>query len=145
MAETQQEHRQRRSRELNKLRKAELCALYRRMGGLGGIHPPEKWRKDEVLSSIIEMEWSRLPEDQKAPDPPQFSPPCDTCGKGENFHPYGHDHHYVYTFDPDKPWVPDGPEAEGQRTAPTSTATPPESITPPGDYGVIDSPGGPLL
>lgn len=114
MTETKREHWTRRGRELNKMRKADLCALYRRLGGLGGIHPPEKWRKDEVITSITEMEWSRLPEDQKKPDPPRLTPPCDTCGKGENApaHRYGGDHNYVTTHNPNKAWVPaDGSDA----------------------------------
>lgn len=109
--ETKAQHWQRRSRELSKMSKAALCALYRKMGGMGGVHPPEKWYKDEVVSSIVDIEWTRLPEDQKAPEPPRFTPPCDTCGKGENAtaHRYGGDHHYVNTFDPDVEWVEDPP------------------------------------
>lgn len=110
MSETQQQHWQRRGAELLKLRKADLCAMYRRLGGLGGKYPPELWRKDEVVSSIIDIEWSRLPEDQKAPDPPRFSPPCDVCGKGQNAtpaHRHGGDHHYTHTHNPDVAWVPD--------------------------------------
>lgn len=111
-SETQQEHFQRRRRDLEKKSKPELCSLYRQLGGLGGVHPPEKWRKDEVVSSIVEIEWSRLPEDQKQPNPPRLTPPCDTCGQGENAgaHRYGGEHHYVYTHNPDAKWVPESEE-----------------------------------
>ncbi|MEU6979618.1 hypothetical protein [Streptomyces sp. NPDC046371] len=68
MPETEMQHWRRRGRELNKLTKTRLCALYRDLGGLGGIHPPEEWRKDEIITSITEMEWNRLPEEQKAPE-----------------------------------------------------------------------------
>ena len=117
-AETKTQHWHRRGRELNRMRKTELCALYRRLGGLGGIRPPEKWRKDEVVSSIVDIEWCRLPDDRKLPDPPRLTPPCDTCGQGQDAtpHRYGGDHHYVNTFDPDKPWVPES-EAEAERPA----------------------------
>ncbi|MEU9703025.1 hypothetical protein [Streptomyces sp. NPDC047981] len=108
MPETRTQHWTRRSRELNKQAKAQLCTLYRSLGGLGGIHPPEKWRKDEVVTSITDMEWSRLPEELKAPDPVHLTPPCDVCGKGEGApaHEYGGEHNYTTTHDPDKQWVP---------------------------------------
>lgn len=109
MAEHRTQHWLRRGAALSKLRKAELCAMYRALGGLGGKYPPEKWRKDEVVTSIVEMEWSRLPEDAKLPDPPRMTPPCDTCGGGQNAeaHRYGGDHHYRNTFDADAAWVPE--------------------------------------
>jgi hypothetical protein len=115
--ETKQQHWLRRGQQLRVKRKAELCALYRRLGGLGGIHPPEKWTKDEVVTSIIEIEWRRLPDDQKIPDPPFLTPPCDECGAGENAtaHHYGGDHNYRYTQS-DKPWVP-ASEKEAERIA----------------------------
>lgn len=46
---------------LGKLRKAEVIARYRQLGGLGGMYPPEKWRKDEVVTSVAEMEEQRNP------------------------------------------------------------------------------------
>lgn len=106
--ETQDQHRQRRSRELGKSTKADLCALYRRLGGMGGVHPPEKWYKEEVIGSILEIEWRRLPEEAKAPDPIRLTPPCDVCGGGEgaSAHRSGGAHNYQYTHDPDKEWVP---------------------------------------
>lgn len=118
MAETKQQHRMRRSLELNKRSKSALCARYRSLGGYGGIHPPEKWYKEEIISSIVEIEWSRVPEDQKLPDPPHLTPPCDVCGQGENVaaHRYGGDHHYTYTHNPDAKWVPVS-EAEADRLA----------------------------
>jgi hypothetical protein len=118
VSDTRQEFWLRRGRELNKLRKAELVALYRVLGGLGGTHPPEKWYKSEVISSIVDMEWGRLPEDQKKPDPPRMTPPCDVCGGGQEAtaHRAGGDHHYRYTSNPDTPWVPES-EAEAERIA----------------------------
>ena len=116
MAETRQQYYTRRSRDLDRRRKSELCALYRKLGRLGGIHPPEKWRKDEVISSIVDIEWSGLPEDQKKADPPRLTPPCDRCGAGQQAKAHGSDgtHNYRYTHDPDKPWVPES-EAEAAR------------------------------
>jgi hypothetical protein len=116
MSETRQQYWIRRSAELSKHTKATLCARYRAMGGLGGKYPPEKWRKDEVATSIIDIEWDRLPAEQKLPDPPRLTPPCDTCGKGENAttHRYGGEHHYTNTWDPDAKWVPES-EAEAER------------------------------
>lgn len=129
-AETQQDHHLRRSRELNRLTKAALCAQYRRLGGMGGIHPPEKWRKDEVVTSVVEMEWDRLPAERKLPDPPRMSPPCDVdgCGKGENAlaHHWGGDHNYVTTFNPDAVWVPVS-EAEEARLAELAAAAAPDT------------------
>jgi hypothetical protein len=117
MAETRMQHWRRRGAELGKLRKAELCALYRRLGGMGGIHPPESWRKDEVITSITEIEWQRLPADQKLPDPPRREPPCDECGTGsESLIHQTREHHYRNTYDPDKAWVPVS-EAEAERIA----------------------------
>lgn len=121
MAETRTGFWLRRGRELDKMRKGELCAMYRQLGGLGGVHPPERWRKDEVVSSIVDIEWGRLPDGQKAPEPVRLTPPCDVCGGGEGApaHEYG-DHHYRYTYDPNREWVPyreaDGADgrAEGQ-------------------------------
>lgn len=108
MAETRTEFWHRRGRELHGMRKAELIALYRKLGGLGGTYPPEKWTKDEVLTSVADIEWRRLPDDAKKAAPEQMSPPCDECGKGQDVaaHAYGGSHHYVVTNDPCKPWVP---------------------------------------
>ena len=116
MAETKQQHWLRRGLELNKVTKGQLCTMYRQLGGLGGTHPVEKWYKEEIISSIVDMEWSRLPEDQKKPDPPRLTPPCDICGKGENAtaHRYAGDHNWRNTYDPDKAWVPES-EAEAER------------------------------
>lgn len=96
MAETRQAYFNRRRPELNKHPKAALCRLYRSLGGLGGVHEPEKWRKDEVLSSIVDIEWRRLPEGDKLPDPPLFDPPCDTCGGGY-WPQHPDDHNYSIT------------------------------------------------
>lgn len=116
--ETRNTHHRRRSTELNKQNKTALCALYRSLGGLGGIHPPEKWRKDEVLNSIIDIEWGRLPDDHKLPDPPRLTPPCDECGQGGSAtaHRYGGTHNYRYTHNPDVAWVPES-EKEAERLA----------------------------
>lgn len=108
MAETRMEFWHRRGRELHGMRKAELIALYRKLGGLGGTYPPEKWTKEEVLTSVADIEWRRLPDDQKKAAPEHMSPPCDECGKGQDVaaHAYGGSHNYVVTNDPCKPWVP---------------------------------------
>jgi hypothetical protein len=108
VSETRMQFWHRRGRELHAMRKSELCALYRQLGGLGGIHPPEKWTKDEVVNSVADIEWRRLPDDQKQPAEQLMSPPCDTCGKGEGTaaHRYGGSHHYAYTHRPDREWVP---------------------------------------
>lgn len=114
MRETKMQHWRRRHRELNKTTKAQLCVLYRQLGGLGGMHPPEKWRKDEVITSITEMEWDRLPEDQKLPDPPRLTPPCDVCGKGTHAtaHRAGGDHNWRNTAVPEQQWVPESEDEE---------------------------------
>jgi hypothetical protein len=58
--------REARRRELAKLTKSRLCALYRtgvrtpdgRIGYyVGGLHPPEQWRKDEVINTILGIEF----------------------------------------------------------------------------------------
>jgi hypothetical protein len=58
--------REARRRELSKMSKAELCRMYRRgvrtpEGRLvahgGGMYPLETWRKDEVISSILGIEY----------------------------------------------------------------------------------------
>lgn len=117
MTEHRMQHHQRRARELNKQTKAALCALYRRMGGLGGFHNgkavgPEEWRKDEVITSITEMEWRRLPDDEKAPDPVFKQPPCDDCGGGaeSTAHRLGGTHNYTTGRNPDAEWIPVGQE-----------------------------------
>ncbi|WP_405807797.1 hypothetical protein [Streptomyces sp. NBC_01187] len=117
-AQTRQDHWLFRGQELSKLSKSRLCALYRSLGGLGETYPPEKWTKEEVVNLIVEMEWDRLPANQKLPDPPRLSPPCDTCGKGEQAAPHrgGGDHNYSYTHDPDVEWVPES-ETEADRLA----------------------------
>lgn len=114
--ESRQAHDLRRSSELDKQKKRALCSLYRSLGGLGGIHPPEEWRKDEVITAIVDVEWRRLPEDRKLPDPPRLTPPCGTCGQGQDAraHHSGGTHNYSYTFDPDVEWVPES-EAEAER------------------------------
>lgn len=108
MAETRMEFWHRRGRELHKMRKAELISLYRSLGGLGGTYPPEKWTKEEVLNSVADIEWRRLPDDAKKAALEHTSPPCDTCGKGQDVsaHAYDGSHNYVVTHDPCKPWVP---------------------------------------
>lgn len=125
MAETKMQHWRRRGAELSKHTKAGLCARYRELGGLGGKYPLEKWRKDEVINSIVEMEWDRLPEDRKLPDPPRLTPPCDVCGKGQNAtaHRVGGDHNYTNTFDQDQQWVPES-EAEAERLEQLAMANP---------------------
>lgn len=47
------------AQQLGKMSKAQPCQLYRQMGGLGGMYPPEKWRKDEVISSILYAQQAR--------------------------------------------------------------------------------------
>lgn len=115
IAQTRDRHWLVRRQELARLTKGELCALYRRLGGLGGSAPPEKWEKEEVANSIVGIEWDRLPDDQKLPDPLRLCPPCDACGKGEQAASHGPaGHHYHYTHDPDAEWVPVS-EAEADR------------------------------
>lgn len=94
--ETRMEHWLRRGRELDKMRKADLCAMYRRMGYLWSPHPPEKWRKDEVVNSIVDLEWGSLPDDRKAPEPEVHEPPCAECGGTPDDHTEGEGHRYHY-------------------------------------------------
>ena len=79
----------------------------RRLGGRGGTHQPEQWRKDEVVSCVVRMEWDRLPEHEKMPTPVFMQPPCADCGEGpgESQHEEGWGHRYK-TVGNDAPWVP---------------------------------------
>ena len=58
VAEAADRMRRRRDRfkELNRRSKADLCAMYRELGYIGGLHPLEKWRKDEIIHGIIDSE-----------------------------------------------------------------------------------------
>lgn len=115
MAETRMEHFARRRAVLERKRRIELEVLYRQMGGLSSV---ARWRKDEVVNAVVEMEWRRLPAADKKPDPPRLTPPCDECGGGQGVtaHRYGGDHHYTYLYNPETPWVPES-EAEAERLA----------------------------
>lgn len=97
MAETKQQHWLRRGRELNKMRKTELCALYRRMGHVWGANPLETWRKDEIVNGIVDLEWSGLPDDQKVSTPEPSEPPCAVgCGLAVGEHTKDTCHWYRY-------------------------------------------------
>lgn len=61
--ERQKRHRER-SQELGKLTKRRLCQMLREGGLIGSMHPPEKWTKDEVISSIIDLEEIRAERDR---------------------------------------------------------------------------------
>lgn len=101
MRQTRTQYWRARGQTLRVMTKTPLIDLYRRLGGLGGAHPVHQWRKDEIISSIIDMEWSRLPETVKMPDRPIFDPPCDGCGTGPESFYHSIDntdgHHYHYT------------------------------------------------
>lgn len=105
MAETRTQHWRRRSTELAKHTKHTLCAKYRALGGLGGTQPPEKWRKDEVINSIVDIEWSRLPDSAKAEEHGPFDPPCETCGQSYQPHPKDHHYHYTHGAAPEAEWL----------------------------------------
>lgn len=106
LKETRTQFWRRRGGELGKKRKDDLCYLYRQLGGLGGAYPPEKWRKDEVVNAIVDIEWGRLPEDQKAPEPPLYDPPCGTCGAGYYpEHPDDHNYHYTAGEASEADWI----------------------------------------
>lgn len=45
--------------ELNRMTHPALCARYRAIGHIGGMHPLEKWQKEELISSILELEARR--------------------------------------------------------------------------------------
>lgn len=49
--------RDRRAVELSRMSKRDLVARYRALGGIGGIHPPEKWSADDLIASILSMEF----------------------------------------------------------------------------------------
>jgi hypothetical protein len=68
MAETKTQHWLRRGGELNKMRKAELCTLYRRLGHVWSANPLESWRKDEIINGIADLEWTGLPDELKIPE-----------------------------------------------------------------------------
>jgi hypothetical protein len=73
-----------RRRELAKMTKTRLCRMYRNgittprgtiTQWIGGMHPPEQWRKDEVISSILRIEY---PPPDAEPDGPRVC--CPGCG-----------------------------------------------------------------
>jgi hypothetical protein len=95
--ETKQQHWLRRSSELGKLRKGELCALYRRMGYIWSANPLESWRKDEVVNGIVDLEWTSLPDDRRAPTLEPVEPPCAAdCGLAVGEHTKATGHWYTY-------------------------------------------------
>ncbi|MEV6841000.1 hypothetical protein AB0N17_42100 [Streptomyces sp. NPDC051133] len=49
-------------RELSKMNRAQLCALYRQLGHVWSARPLEKWTKEEIVSGILEIEF----RDQRA-------------------------------------------------------------------------------
>lgn len=53
-----------RYRELSRIKKAELCDMLREGGLIASKHPPEKWRKDEVIHSLIDIEEIRAERDR---------------------------------------------------------------------------------
>jgi hypothetical protein len=56
MTETRMQFWHRRGRELHAMRKSELCALYRQLGGLGGSTPPKSGPRRK--SSTPSRTWS---------------------------------------------------------------------------------------
>jgi hypothetical protein len=53
----QQKAREARRRELDKLPKARLAALYRSRGYLGSAHPLSAWAKAEIVASLLSLEF----------------------------------------------------------------------------------------
>ena len=98
--ETKTQHWHRRGRELNRMRKAELCALYRRLGHVWSANPLESWRKDEIVNGIIDVEWRALPDEVKAPTPEPVEPPCaEGCGLTVGEHTKATGHWFTYPND----------------------------------------------
>jgi hypothetical protein len=54
-----QQQRMERYRELRKMTKTALCRMARELGAMGGVHPLERWTKDEVVYTIIDLEGNR--------------------------------------------------------------------------------------
>lgn len=95
--ETKHQHWLRRGQELNRMRKGELCALYRRLGHVWSANPLESWRKDEIVSGIVDLEWSQLPKDRKVVTPEPVDPPCAKgCGLTVGEHTKATGHWYTY-------------------------------------------------
>jgi hypothetical protein len=65
--------------ELAQMTQPALAALYRRLGYIGGMHPPETWHKDEIIESILTMEMERRGE---APGCARCTSPGLWCGEG---------------------------------------------------------------
>lgn len=42
--------------ELQRMTQPALCALYRKLGYVGGLHPLEKWHRDEIINSILTID-----------------------------------------------------------------------------------------
>ena len=55
-----------RYRELNQKNKRDLCEMYRELGYVGGAHPLEKWRKDEIITGIMDVEQRQQQDRQEA-------------------------------------------------------------------------------
>lgn len=53
-------------RELSKMKKPALCALYRQLGHVWSAHPLEKWAKEEIIGSILEIEFKEQRAEQRA-------------------------------------------------------------------------------
>lgn len=85
-----------RAMRLNRMTKTQLIDMYRRgiknpYGSLvrygGGAHPPEHWRKDEVVNTILAIEFPGGPRHAERHD---YSPtervgnPCERCGFGRH-------------------------------------------------------------
>ena len=95
--ETKRQHWLRRGQELNRMRKADLCALYRRMGHVWSANPLESWRKDEIIAGIVGLEWASLPDEAKTPTPERVDPPCAAgCGLSVGEHTKATGHWYTY-------------------------------------------------
>lgn len=65
-----------RRQELDRLTQPVLCAMYRQLGYVGGLHPPETWRKGEVIDSILAI------EDQPTDGCDKCRVPGNWCGDG---------------------------------------------------------------
>lgn len=58
-----------RCQQLRKMTKPELCALYRQLGHVWSANPLERWTKEELIGSILEVEFHEQREEARATGP----------------------------------------------------------------------------
>jgi hypothetical protein len=55
------------------MQKAQLCALYRKLGHVWSARPLEKWTKEEIVSGILEIEFAEERKEARATAPEDYT------------------------------------------------------------------------